>query len=155
MRKLNMKKIVMASVIALAAGSASALELGVSATRDYAGASNRNSVGLSLTHRMGAVGLTAGVDRFIQGQNDQNRYSVVAGYDFVKVRNVTVTPKVGVAYLDNQFGNDGYAVTVGAGVSTPLSKTVALGLDVSRQYGQDRVKASDGNKVTLGVNYKF
>jgi hypothetical protein len=150
-----MKKIVMASVIGLAAVSASALELGVSGTRDFSGADNRNGMGLSLTHRMGSVGFTAGVERVTEGSNNQNRYSAVAGYDVAKVGMFTVTPKLGVAYVDNQTGSDGYAMSVGAGVSMPVTKTIVLGLDLSRQYGQDRVKASDGNRVTLGLSYKF
>lgn len=150
-----MKKIAIASIIALAATAASALEIGTSVTRDYSGVENRNGAGLSLTQRYGAVGLTAGFDRFTKGENDQDRYSLVAGYDVTKIGAFTVTPKLGVAYLNNQVGENGYAMTVGAGVSTPLTKNITLGLDVARQYGQDRVKASDGNTVALGVSYKF
>lgn len=150
-----MKKIAIASVIALAATAASALEVGTSVTRDYSGTPDRNGAGLSLTQRYGAVGVTAGFDRFTKGSNDQDRYSIVAGYDVAKVGRFTVTPKLGVAYLNNQTGQDGYAMTVGAGVSTPLTKQVSLGLDVARQYGQDRVKSSDGNTVTVGLSYKF
>lgn len=150
-----MKKLAIATVIALAASAASALELGVSTSRDYSGAENRNGAGLSLTQRFGAVGVAAGFDRFTKGENDQDRYSVVAGYDVAKFGPVTVTPKLGVAYLNNQVGDNGYAMTVGAGVSTPLTKTVSVGLDVARQYGQDRVKSSDGNTVKVGLSYKF
>ena len=150
-----MKKIAIASIIALAATAASALEIGTSVTRDYSGVENRNGAGLSLTQRYVAVGLTAGFDRFTKGENDQDRYSLVAGYDVTKIGAFTVTPKLGVAYLNNQVGENGYAMTVGAGVSTPLTKNITLGLDVARQYGQDRVKASDGNTVALGVSYKF
>ena len=149
-----MKKIAIASIIALAATAASALELGVSTTRDYSGV-NRNGTGVSLTQRFGAVGVTTGFDRFTAGANDQDRYSVVAGYDAAKVGRFTVTPKLGVAYLNNQASADGFAMTVGAGVSTPVTKTVTVGLDLVRQYGQDRVKASDGNGVKLGLTYKF
>lgn len=150
-----MKKIAIASLIALAATAASALEVGVVATRDYSGEPNRNGGGVTLGQKYGAVGLTAGFERFTKGSNDQDRYSLVAGYDVAKVGAFTLTPKVGVAYLNNQVGDNGYAMTVGAGVSTPLTKQVSLGLDVARQYGQDRVKASDGNTVTVGVSYKF
>lgn len=150
-----MKKFAIASIIALAATAASALELGVSTTRDYSGAQSRNGAGLSLTERFGGLGVTAGFDRFSKGANDQDRYSVVAGYDVLKAGAFTVTPKLGVAYLNNQTGNDGYAATIGAGVSTPLTKTVSVGLDVARQYGQSRVKSSDGNTVSVGLGYKF
>ena len=150
-----MKKFAIASVIALAATAASALEVGVIATRDYSGEPNRNGGGVTLSQKNGAVGLTAGFERFTKGTNDQDRYSLVAGVDVAKVGAFTVTPKVGVAYLNNQTGADGYAMTVGAGVSTPLTKQVSLGLDVAHQYGQKRVQASDGNTVTVGLSYKF
>lgn len=150
-----MKKIAIASIIALAATAASALELGVTATRDYSGAENRNGAGLSLTQRYGAVGVTAGFDRFTKGDNDQDRFSLVAGYDVARLGSVTVTPKLGAAYLNNQVGQDGYAMTVGLGLSAPVTKKVSVGVDFARQYGQDRVKASDGNTVAVGLSYKF
>ena len=150
-----MKKILIATTIALAATAASALELGVNATRDYSGAENRNGGGITLGQNYGKVSLTAGFDRFTKGTNDQDRYSLVAGYDVAKVGFVTVTPKVGVAYLNNQFGSDGYAMTVGVGATVPVTKQIGIGLDVARQYGQDRVQSSDGNTVTVGVKYSF
>jgi hypothetical protein len=150
-----MKKIAIASIIALAATAASALEVGTSVTRDYSGEPDRNGGGVSLTQRYGAVGVTAGFDRFTKGSNDQDRYSVVAGYDMAKVGRFTVTPKLGVAYLNNQVGQDGYAMTAGVGISTPITKQVSLGLDLASQRGQDRVKSSDGNTVAVGLSYKF
>ena len=150
-----MKKILIATTIALAATTASALEVGVIGTRDYSGADNRNSAGVTIGQKYGAVGLTAGFERFTKGSNDQDRFSLVAGYDVAKFGSVTVTPKVGAAYLNNQTGEDGYAMTVGVGASLPITKQVSLTADVARQWGQDRVKASDGNAVTLGVSYKF
>lgn len=150
-----MKKFAIASLIALAATAASAAEFGVVGTRDYSGEPNRNGAGVTLGQKYGAVGLTAGFERFTRGTNDQDRYSLVAGYDVAKVGVFTVTPKVGVAYLNNQVGADGYAMTIGAGVSAPVTKTVSVGLDVAHQNGQDRVRASNGNTVTVGLNYKF
>ncbi len=150
-----MKKIAIASLIALAATAASALEVGVTTTRDYSGVENRNGAGLTVGQKFGAVGVTAGFERFTKGTNDQDRYSLVAGYDVAKLGPVTVTPKVGVAFLNNQTGQDGYAMTVGLGTSVPVTKQVSLGVDVARQYGQDRVSQFDGNRVTVGVNYKF
>ena len=150
-----MKKIAIASIIALAATAASALEVGVTGTRDYSGAENRNGAGVTIGQSYGKVGVTAGFERFTKGDNDQDRYSVVAGYDVAKVGPVTVTPKVGVAYLNNQVGENGYAMTVGVGASVPVTKQVSLTADVARQYGQDRVQAFDGNRVTVGLKYKF
>ena len=149
-----MKNILIAATIALAATAASALELGVTTGRDYA-SDNRNSVGVTLGQQYGAYNVTGGVERSTVGENDQNRYSLVGGYDVAKFGTVTVTPKVGVAYLDNQNGPDGYAMTVGVGATVPVTKTVSVGLDVARQYGQTRVEQFNGNRATVAVKYKF
>ena len=149
-----MKKFTLATVLALTAFSASAVEVGVTGTRDYAG-TDRNGGGITIGQSYGKVGITAGFERFVQGSNDQDRYSFVAGYDVAKFGPVTVTPKLGVAYLNNQTGADGYAMTVGVGASVPVAKKVTVGLDVARQYGQDRVNQFDGNRVTVSARYAF
>ena len=149
-----MRKFAIATALALVAMSASALEIGVTGTRDYTG-DNRNSGGITIGQSYGKVGVTAGFERFTSGANDQDRYSVVAGYDVAKFGPVTVTPKVGVAYLDNQTGSNGYTMTIGAGASMPVAKKVTVGLDVARQYGQDRVNQYDGNRVTVSARYAF
>lgn len=150
-----MKKLAIASLIALAATTASALEVGLTTTRDYSGVENRNGTGITIGQKYGRVGVTAGFERFTKGANDQDRYSLVAGYDVATFGLVTVTPKVGVALLDNQIGRDGYAMTVGVGATVPLTKQVSLGIDVARQSGQDRVSQFDGNRVSAGLSYKF
>jgi opacity protein-like surface antigen len=150
-----MKKIAIASMLALAAISASALEVGTIVTRDYSGAVDRNGGGITLGQKYGANTVTAGFERFTAGTNDQDRFSLVVGREVVRIKHVSIAAKAGAAYLNNQTGQDGYAMTVGAGASMPLTKQVAVGLDVARQYGQDRVKASDGNTVTVGLTYKF
>lgn len=150
-----MKKLVLASIIALATTAAAALEVGVTTTRDYSGTENRNGTGITAGEKFGKVGVTAGFQRFTKGTNDQDRYSLVLGYDIAKLSSVTVTPKVGVSYLDNHVGENGYAATVGVGASLPVTKQVSLGLDFARQYGQDRVNQFDGNLVSLGLKYRF
>lgn len=150
-----MKKIAIASLIALAATTASALEVGVTTTRDYSGAENRNGGGITLGHNYGKVSATAGFERFTKGANDQDRYSLVAGYDVARVGPVVVTPKAGVAFLNNQSGQDGYAMTVGIGASVPVTKQISATADFARQYGQDRVSQFDGNRVTVGLKYRF
>ncbi len=149
-----MKKIVLATAIALAASAASAVEVGVTATRDYSG-TDRNFGGVTLGQSYGKVSATAGFERSTVGGNDQDRWSLVGGYDVVKLGPVTVTPRLGVAYLDNQTGSNGYAATVGLGASVPVTKKVGVGLAVDRQYGQDRVSQFDGNRLTAAVKYSF
>jgi hypothetical protein len=150
-----MKKIILATAIILSTAAASAVEVGLTATRDYAGTENRNGAGVTIGQKFGKVGLTGGFERFTTGSNDQDRYSVVAGYDVAKFGPVTFTPKIGATYLNNQVTSDGYAMTVGLGASVPVTKQISLGLDVARQYGQDRVSQFDGNLVTVGAKYSF
>lgn len=149
-----MKKIAIASLIALAATTASALEVGVNASREYVGTDN-NGTGLTVGKKFGKVGVTAGFDRFTKEVNDQDRLSLTVGYDVAKVGPVTLTPKVGVAHLQNSRASEGYALAVGIGASVPLSKAVDFTVDARRQYGQDRVSQFDGNTVSAGLKFKF
>ena len=146
-------KIALAAAL-LAVGTAQAVEVGITGTRDYSG-TDRNGAGITIGQKVGAVGITGGFERFTAGNNDQDRYSLVVGYDAAKVGPVTVTPKTGAAYLNNQTTADGYALTVGVGASVPVTKEVSVGLDYARQYGQDRVSQFDGNRLTASVKYAF
>lgn len=149
-----MKKIAIASLIALAAMSASAMELGVTTARDFAG-SDRNSFGITLGQKFGAAGITAGFDRTNSGVNDQDRYSLVGSYDVAKVGAATIAVKAGAAYLSTQGADDGYAALVGVGVSYPLTKNISVGLDLTNQIGQKRVEQFDGNRITAGLKFAF
>ena len=149
-----MKKILFATLATLAL-SASAVEVGVTGTRDYSGTSDRTGYGITLGQKFGAVGVEAGYDRFTQSTNDQDRYSLVASYDVTKIGPVTLAVKAGVAYLDNQTVANGYAVTAGVGASVPVAKNLAATVDYRRQEGQSSVNAFDGNQVAVGLKYSF
>ena len=149
-----MKKILFATLATLAF-SASAVEVGVTGTRDYSGTSDRTGYGITLGQKFGAVGVEAGYDRFTQSTNDQDRYSLVASYDVTKIGPVTIAVKGGVAYLNNQTVSNGYAVTAGVGASVPVVKNLAATVDYRRQEGQNRVSAFDGNQVAVGLKYSF
>jgi opacity protein-like surface antigen len=146
-----MKKFAIASLIALAATAASALEVGVTTTSDYSGTSKQSGYGFTVGQSYGKLSATTGFERI----NDQDRFSVVGGYEVAKVGPATVSVKTGAAYLNNRVGDNGYALTVGAGVSVPVTKQVSLNVDAVRQYGQERVSQFDGNRVTAGVSYRF
>lgn len=150
-----MKKFAIASMIVLAATAASAAEVGVTTTSDYSGVDKRAGFGLTVGQSYGKLSATAGFERFTAGANDQDRYSLVGGYEVAKLGPATVAVKTGVTYLSNQTSADGYAMTVGAGVSIPVTKQVSVNVDASRQIGQDRVSQFDGNRVTAGVSYRF
>ena len=150
-----MKKIAIASVLALAALSASAVEVGVNGSYDFGGANDRPGAGITIGEKFGKVGVTAGFDRYTKG-TDQNKWNLMGSYDVATVAGATVAVKAGAMYIDNTGRvADGYAALVGAGVSYPLSKTVALTADYRYQAGQSRVNTFDGSTVLFGGKYSF
>lgn len=149
-----MKKILAIATLSLATLSASALELGVTAGRDFS-SPNRNYGGLTFGHSMGPTSLTLGYSRTAVTGNDQDRWSVVAGYDVAKIGPVTITPTLGAAYLSNQNSDNGLAMTAGVEASMPIVNRVRAVVDWSHQLGQSRVNASNGNRVSMSVRYSF
>jgi hypothetical protein len=149
-----MKKTLIATTLALAVTAASALEVGVQMGRDFS-SPNRNYGGVTLGHAIGPASLTLGYDRTAVTGNDQNRWSLVAGYDLMRVGPVTVTPMLGAAFLDNQTGSDGLAMTAGVGASVPVTNRIRAVVDWTYQVGQNRVNANNGNRITAGVRYTF
>jgi outer membrane autotransporter protein len=152
-----MKKIVLATSLALAALTASALELGVTATRGDQSGDARNYGGITLTQPYGKVNVAAGFERSTVGNHgNQNRWSLVGGYDVAKLGSVTVTPKIGYAYLDNQSVKSGNAYTVGVGAAFPVTEQVSFTADYAYQKAlESAVEQFNGNRVTLGVKYRF
>ena len=148
-----MKKIVIASLIALSATAASALEMGVTAARDFG--SERNSAGVTLGERFGAFGVTGGFDRSTTGDNDQSRWSLLGSYQVTKVGPVELSVKAGFAYLENGIVSDGGAALVGVGAEIPVFDQVKATLDYSYQRGQSRVRDFNGNRITAGLKYSF
>lgn len=149
-----MKKMFFTVVAMLFAGSVFATDIGVKFGRDYAG-SDRNGYGITLGQKSGAIGGELGVERFTRGGNSQDRYSLVGSYDVTKISNVTLAVKAGGAYLDNQYGADGYALITGVGASMPVAKNLAVTIDARHQNGQKRVEAFDGNTISAGIKYSF
>jgi len=150
-----MRKLAIASLLALAAVSASAIEVGVTAVGQTSLNPDRYGYGITVGEKFGEYNLTAGVSRFYRESNDQNRFSLVASKDVFKLGPVSLNGRVGYAYLNNNTGSDGSALTVGAGASVPVTKSVTAGLSVDRQYGQTRVDSFNGNIVTAGIKVGF
>ena len=150
-----MKKLAIASILALAAVTASAMEVGVNGSYDFGGSNERPGGGITVGEKFGKVGITAGFDRYSKG-TDQDKWSLVGSYDVATVAGATVAVKAGAVYLDNAGKTaDGYAALVGAGVSYPLTKTVSLTADYRYQAGQTRVDKFNGNSVAFGAKYSF
>lgn len=150
-----MKKLAIATVLALAAFSASAVEVGVNGSYDFGSATDRPGAGFTIGEKFGKFGVTAGFDRYTK-TTDQDKYSLVGSYDVATIAKTTVAVKAGAAYISNT-GNvaDGYAALVGVGASYPLTKTVSLTADYRYQAGQSRVNSFDGSTVAFGAKYSF
>jgi hypothetical protein len=148
-----MKKLIIASLMAAAIGTASAYEIGVTAGRD--GTAGVNTAGVTVGQRWDKVTATLGYERVNYIDNEQNRWSLTGGYDVVKLGQLTVSALAGVSYLDNRVGENGYALRAGVGASYPVTKNVALTAAAFRQFGQDRVSMYDGNNVQVGLKYSF
>jgi len=152
----NMKKIALATLLALAVGSASAVEIGVTAQRDYSQTPDRNGFGITLGQKFDKVSVTGGFERYTQNTNDTNRYSLVGGYDVAKFGDVTITPKIGVAYIDPTTTQNGWQGSVGVGASYAVTKTVALTADYRYQTAlQSRVDNFNGNVISAGIKVGF
>ena len=147
-----MKKVILVTAL-LASMGAQAVELGINASRDTAN-TDRTGYGITIGQKYDKVGITAGFDQYKSG-TDLNKYSLVASYDVTKVGAATIAVKGGVAYLDQKNTTDGYAALVGAGVSYPLSKELALTADYRYQAGQSKVSSLDGSTISAGLKYAF
>ena len=150
-----MKKIAIASLLAVAAFSASALEVGVNGSYDFGGSNDRPGAGITIGQKYDKFGITAGFDRYTK-DTDQNKWNLMGSYDVATIAGTTVAVKAGAMYIDNTGRvADGYAALVGAGASYPLSKTVALTADYRYQAGQSRVNQFNGSTVAFGAKYSF
>ena len=149
-----MKKVLVGSVIAFAAFTASALELGVNVARDFSN-NPLNAVGLTVTKTFGNSNIGLGYSRSTNTEENQNRFSLGGGVNLMKIGSVLVTPNASVVYLNNSQSANGYALTAGVDFSMPITKKLDGYVDVSHQFGQDRVSRYDGGAVTAGVRYKF
>lgn len=147
-------KLAFATALLAVTSIASAVEVGINAGRSFAG-TDRNSTGITIGQKTGSVGLEAGFDAFRNG-TDQNRWSLIGSYDVTKIAGATVAVKAGGAWLDNQGStSDGFAGLVGAGVSYPLTKQLALTADYKYQVGQKRVNQFDGGNIAAGLKFSF
>lgn len=152
-----MKKLAIMTILAAAACVASATDIGLRADR-FAGASTNGAglvgAGITVGQQFGKFGAELAYDRALVNTSSVTKYSLTGSYPVAKVLGMTVAAKAGVAFID-PTGTNGYAATVGAGVSYPLTKTVSLVADYSYQIGQSCVQSFDGNMVSFGTKYSF
>jgi opacity protein-like surface antigen len=152
-----MKKIALATLLALAAVSASAVEVGVVGGTDFINnGTNYGTAGITVGEHFGDFSVTA--DALRQTKNNTNKFDLLGGYDVFKVGTATFTAKAGVAFIDNTYasGVNRYAGVVGAGVTVPVTSKVSATIDYRFTDTKDSVeKYQQGNTVLVGAKYAF
>jgi predicted porin len=154
-----MKKVLLALALSLGLiGTASAVEVGVNGGV-MTGGNDGGIAGVTLGEKWGKFGVDAGFARGWGQDTTQDRWTLVAGYDVAKVAGVTVTPKVGYAYLDNsnttiaKAAPSASAGLVGVGASLPITKQISATADYAYQFSGN--SNNNANVITAGLKYKF
>jgi opacity protein-like surface antigen len=156
-----MKKIAIATLLAVVAATASAVEIGVIGGESFhSNLHSNNTVGLTVGEKFGAFGVTAEADHNFSKKVAINadRYSLIGSYDVAKLGRAQVAVKAGVDYLSQRSGSTlpaGYGLVAGAGVSLPVTKKVSATVDYRYDAGQARVKSENGSQVLVGIKYAF
>lgn len=144
-----MKKIVIGSVLALAAATSFASDVSVSAVHDYQSKTN----GVRLETSVPFTGLKASVTTL---DHVATRVAVGKEFSLANIGPVNVGATVSAVYQDTRgSGSDGYGLTVGTAAKYDISKNVQAFVGVERFVGQQRVSKFDGNVAVAGLNIKF
>lgn len=154
-----MKKVLLALALSLGLiGTASAVEVGINGG-GISGGNAGGIAGVTVGDHFGKFSVDAGFARGWQSVTTSDRWTLVGGYDVANVAGVTVTPKIGYAYLNNSSTTaanrtpSASAGLVGVGVSYPVTKTVAATADYAYQFSNNRNNI--GNVLTAGLKYSF
>lgn len=146
-----MKSLVIGSILAVAAFTATAAEVSVGGAYDYTANQGGTRVAAS-AGQLGPIKPTASVTHI----NDvYTRYAVGGEAGLFKVGPVAVGATAAGVYQATAFGENGYGATIGVKATYDVTKNVAIVGGVERFFAQDRIKAYEGNVATVGVSYKF
>ncbi len=148
-----MKKLVIASMLALSALSASAAEVGLNSVYD----TTSQRFGASVSAKLPApAGFAIAPVATITNVTDlYTRYAVGASFDAYNYKGLTVSVNGGGLYQDTIGSNNGYAAYVGSKVAYALNKYVNMNVGVERVFGQDKIASNSGNVASVGVSVKF
>jgi uncharacterized protein with beta-barrel porin domain len=154
-----MKKVLVALALSMGLiGTASAVNFGVNGGV-VTGSNDGGIAGVTVGEKWGKISVDAGYARGWQQLTTSDRWTLVAGYDVAQVSGVTVTPKIGYAYLDNSNTSvvnaapSASAGLVGVGFSLPVTKTIAVTTDYAYQFSGS--SNNNTNVVTAGLKYSF
>jgi len=153
-----MKKIAIASLMALAAATASAVEVGVVGGTDFLDNNHTHGTyGLTVGQHFNAFSVTA--EGLREEKGDTNKFNLVAGYDVAKLGTATITAKAGATYIDQSAivaQHNRYTGLVGAGLTVPVTSKIGLTVDYRYQFKtNDANNAYTGNTLLVGGKYSF
>lgn len=152
-----MKKSLLA-LLMVVSGLASATDIGVNG----GGITGKNAggiAGVTVGEHFDKFSVEAGLARGWQHNNTSDRWTLVGGYDIVSISGVTITPKIGYAYLNNSSTNatnrtpSASAALIGVGASLPITKEISATADYAYQASKNR--NNEGNVLTAGIKYNF
>lgn len=149
-----MKKLLLVTALLSVFGAAQALDLGITAGRDYA-VPHSNDYGITVGQQLGKFSVTGEVESVKHVGLKEVRYDLLAGYDLYSFKGNTLTAKVGGAYVRVEGVKSGYAGSAGLGLTVPVAKNVALTADYRYQQTQKRIDTFTGNSVTAGIKISF
>jgi hypothetical protein len=156
-----MKKILIATSLVAAIGTAQAVELTVSGGTDWSGADisvGRVSVGVPV--KLPLIGSTTVAGEYTYGYKDPSKqydqYALTMTKEVLKVGPVSLAGKVGVGHIDLAAGNDGTVGIVGATVGVELTKSVVLEATLEQRYADSPINATTDTTVGLvGIKVRF
>lgn len=157
-----MKKVIIATALAVAAASAQAWEVSARGSYDWSGA-NSSGGGVALSQGVtlpfvGAVRASVEATRVAESPNGVNQVALVATKDLAKLPlNVTVGVRGGVAYIEplGEARSGGAAALLGVAASFPVTKTVSVEAGLDRRFVESRPGVADGNVGFVGLAVKF
>jgi predicted porin len=154
-----MKKIAIASILALAAISASAVEVGIIGGETFQSNSHTsNPAGITVGESFGKFGVTAEIDHNFKKKNsiEANNFNLIGSYEVAKLGATSIGLKAGVGYVDSRNGQpNGYEGLIGAGVTIPVTTKISATADYRYAKAQDRISSQSGNQALIGVKYAF
>ncbi len=149
-----MKKFILtvAAVVLVGAGfSAHALEgeLDVGRNSTMKTDVTRYSLGTTVSYGLKVSGVVE------NARDVYDSYGVSVAKSFQVMDKVSLTPKLGVSFVDGKILKDGWVGRYGIGAAYDLTKTTALVTDFTRTFDVKNANQYKGNTITAGVRFAF
>lgn len=146
-----MKKTLIAFAFAFAASASMAVDVGVTAFRDF----NSDQNGAKVTLSQGNYGGFKPTVTLTSINNSYLRYSAGVDYNIFTSGKLTVGANVSGVYQDSYVGSNGFGLVGGLKTTYALSPKFDVVGSVERFVGQERINYSNGLSVGVGLVTKF